>query len=181
MRGSARTSAVTSSESLAFYHALKDGGFVPDEFGFSFYPSSTGQGDQLRDFANTLMIVKCEFKRPVFIAEFGYPVKPIATGDFQHWNHPLVGYPMTAEGQAEFFRDLASWSAAAGVSGIRPFAPDLLVPGWEPMALFGLHATQLGPTAISRPAVRAIGEGAAAPDSNSLRLYPRCVPKDDRS
>ena len=164
--------ALNSSEALAFYRALKDGGFVPDEFGFSFYPSSTDQGNQLSDFGNTLMIVKCEFNRPVFIAEFGYPVKPINTGDFQHWNHPLAGYSMTAEGQAELFRDLASWGAAAGVSGIRPFAPDLLVPGWEPMALFSLQATQLGPTAISRPAVGAIGKGAAAPNSNALRLYP---------
>jgi len=173
--------ALNPLESLAFYRALKDGGFVPDELGFSYYPSSTDQGDRLRDFANTLMIVKCELNRPVFIAEFGYPVDPITMGDFQHWNHPLVGYSMTAEGQAELFRDLASWGATAGVSGIRPYAPDLLEPGWEPMALFNLRETQFGNTAIGRPALRAIGEGVAAPDSNALRLYPRCVPTEAKS
>jgi hypothetical protein len=173
--------ALNASESLAFYGTLKDGGFVPDEFGFSYYPSNTDQGDRLRDFANTLMLVKCKFNRPVFIAEFGYPVKTIATGDFQYWNHPLAGYSITEEGQAELFHDLASWGAAVGVSGIRPFAPDLLVPGWEPMALFSLDVTQLGPTAISRPALGAFGKGAAAPDSNALQLYPRCFPAEDRS
>ena len=171
--------ALNASESLAFYGALKENGFVPDEFGFSYYPSNSDQGDRLVDFANTLMLVKCEFKRPVFIAEFGYPVKTIGTGDFQQWNHPLAGYAITEEGQAELLHDLASWGVAVGVSGIRPFAPDLLIPGWEPMALFSLQATQLGPTAIGRPALRAFRKGAATPDSNALQLYPEWFPVED--
>jgi len=68
------------------------------------------------------------------------------------WNDPVAGYPQTADGQALFIHDLVAWGKSEGVlSGIRPWAPDLAVPGWAPMALFQRNGKQ----ATARPALDA--------------------------
>jgi hypothetical protein len=113
-------------------------------------------------------MVRKEFNKPVFIAEFGYPAAPITVGFFSSWNNEIPNYPISNEGQASLLRDLASWGVASGVSGIRPWAPDLPVPGWEPFALFSLSGT----VAEARPAVGAILEGSKNPDPNALKLGP---------
>ena len=48
-----------------------------------------------------------------------------------------------------------NWGAASGVSGMRPWGPELTVPGWAPMALFALD----GKTASPQPGLGAISEG----------------------
>ena len=148
--------AVQPAQALAFFKAMKDGGFFPDELGFSFYPSSSDRPSQrLEAFQKTLAAVRGELGRPVFIAEFGYPAGQVREGPFSTWNHALEKYPLTPQGQAGLLRDLVAWGAGAGVSGIRPWAPDTPAPGWEPFALFGMEGT----TASARPGLGAIADG----------------------
>jgi hypothetical protein len=64
----------------------------------------------------------------------------------------VPGYPLTPDGQARFVRDLVAWGTHDGVlSGIRPWAPDLALPGWAPMALFIRRES----VATARPALDA--------------------------
>jgi arabinogalactan endo-1,4-beta-galactosidase len=147
--------AVRPKEALAFYRAMKRGGFFPDELGFSFYPSSSETPPQgLTTFQRTVEAVHKEFGRPVFIAEFAYPAERVREGAFSSWNHALDGYPLTPAGQAKLLRDLTRWAIGAGVSGIRPWAPETAVPGWEPFALF----RQDGAAARARPSLSAIAD-----------------------
>ena len=95
--------------SVAFYKAMAEGGFLPDELGFSFYPSSSSRPPQrLQAFQKTMQEVRRELDRPVFIAEFGYPSGELHEGMFADWNHPLEKYPLTKEGQAAVLKDLAA-------------------------------------------------------------------------
>jgi len=149
-------SAVLPTQAAAFFQAMKDGGYFPDELGFSFYPSSSSQpADRLQAFKDTVTAVHTQLAQPVFIAEFGYPAETVREGAFSSWNFALAQYPLTPQGQADLLRHLASWGSGAGVSGIRPWAPETAVPGWMPFALFGLE----GKTAVARPGLGAIAEG----------------------
>ena len=146
-------SAVLPGQGLAFYKAMRDGGFIPDELGFSFYPTSGHKNspDAFKAFKATAIAVQRELKRPVFIAEYSYPSAKMGAPFV--WNTEVEGYPLTPEGQAAFTRDLVAWGAQSGVlSGIRPWAPDLAGPGWGPMSFFDLK----GKTAIARPGLEAI-------------------------
>ena len=96
-----------------------------------------------------------ELGRPVFIAEFGYPAEILKVGPFLTWNHALEQYPLTPQGQANLMRDLVVWGSRAGVSGIRPWAPEVTAPHWLPFALFGVK----NETAVARPSLDAIAEG----------------------
>ena len=157
--------SVRPALALAFYQALKDGGFFPDELGFSFYPtSSAGPGDRLAQFVETVRRTRGAFERSIMIAEFAYPAGEMTEGPFRNWNHALTGYPLTSDGQADMVRDLASWGVTAGVSGIRPWAPDLVVPGWSPMALFEMREN----SAVARSSVAAIADGARNPEPHAL-------------
>jgi arabinogalactan endo-1,4-beta-galactosidase len=148
--------AVQAAQAVAFYRAMRSGGFFPDELGFSFYPSgSDSPPDRLAAFKETVAAVHRAFRRPVFIAEFAYPAQPITQGPFTGWNHVLTNYPFTEQGQANLLRDLTAWGRTAGVSGIRPWAPETIVPAWEPFALF----SRSGTLASARPALDAIERG----------------------
>jgi len=153
--------AVRSNEAMAFFAAMKKGGYLPDQLGFSFYPSPTPDPpDRLQAFKKTVMTVGTEFKRPVFVAEFAYPAaaKAAQDGPFASWSHALDHYPLTPEGQADLLRDLAGWGIAHGLSGIRPWGPDTTVTAWDSFALFDLN----GKKANARPGLSAIAEGAQA-------------------
>jgi arabinogalactan endo-1,4-beta-galactosidase len=150
--------AVRPIEAESFFKSMKDGGYLPDELGFSFYPTSTsGPGDRLQAFKQTVATVHAAFGHPVFIAEFAYPAaeKAAQEGPFASWNNALENYPLTPDGQAKILRDLASWGVVHGVSGIRPWGPDTAVAGWSSFALFELN----GKTASARPGLSAIAEG----------------------
>lgn len=158
---------------LAFYRAMKEGGFLPDELGLSFYPTAglpqreavPPNPHLLNTFRETVETLREEFDRPVFIAEFGYPAELMKEGPFASWNYELQDYPLTPKGQADLFRDLTSWGATAGLSGIRPWGPDFAAFGWEPMSLFRSE----GKTAIARPSIQAMVEGLESPNPNVLR------------
>jgi arabinogalactan endo-1,4-beta-galactosidase len=148
--------SVLPTFTVAFYKAMRDGGFAADELGVSYYPtSSNSPHDRLQAFKDMALAAQRELNRPVFISEFGYPAATMH-GIF-NWNEVVSGYPLTPEGQSNFIRDLAAWGVSTGaLSGIRPWAPDLAAPGWAPMSFFSLD----GKTATARPALDAIAEGA---------------------
>jgi arabinogalactan endo-1,4-beta-galactosidase len=152
-------SAVLPGQAVDFYKAMKAGGFVPDELGLSYYPtSSANPSDRLRAFKDTATALQRELGEQVFVAEFGYPSARMTSGFI--WNDAVKGYPLSPEGQANFIRDLAAWGRESKVlSGIRPWAPELAVSGWGPMSFFELE----GKTARSRPALNAIGTAATQP------------------
>jgi len=138
-RFSTHVSGVTATlpvSAVAFFKAMRDSGFFPDELGVSYYPTSSAfPKDRLQAFKDMAATVRRELGRPIFIAEFGYPAG--AMGGIFRWNDAVAGYPQTPDGQASFVRDLLAWGRREKVlSGIRPWAPDLALPGWAPMALF---------------------------------------------
>lgn len=149
--------SVMPNMSIAFYKSMRDGGFTPDELGFSFYPTSGDKNspDPLKAFKETATAVQRELKRLVFIAEYSYPAEKMERGFV--WNNAVEGYPLTSEGQAAFTRDLVAWGAQSRVlSGIRPWAPDLVMtPGWGPMSFFAIN----GKTASARPGLDAVADG----------------------
>ncbi len=118
---------------------MHSGGFEADEIGFSFYPSANeamGEG-QFEIFKTTVLAVRDAFPNvPVFIAEYAYPAAPMTSGPYQSWNYEVPGYPFSPQGQADLLRDLVYWGKENGISGIRPWAPDLYVDHWGPMSMF---------------------------------------------
>jgi hypothetical protein len=161
-RFSTHVSGMTSVlplQAVAFFKAMRDGGFQADELGVSYYPtSSNNPRDRLQAFKDMATALHRELGRPVFITEFGYPAAHM--GGIFNWNEAVQGYPLTPEGQANFIRDLVSWGIGTGVlSGIRPWAPDLAAPGWAPMSFFSID----GKTATARPALDSILEGVHPP------------------
>ena len=148
-------SSVLPAQAVAFFKAMKDGGFAADELGISYYPTSSPYPlDRLQAFKDMATAVQHALGRPVFVTEFGYPAAKMEKGFI--WNDAVKNYPLSPEGQANFIRDLVAWGAGTGVlSGIRPWAPDLAAPGWGPMSFFTLD----GKTATARPALGAIAEG----------------------
>jgi arabinogalactan endo-1,4-beta-galactosidase len=143
---------------VAFYEAMREGGFRPDELGFSFYPTSSNRPPQrLETFRTTTAAVRKALGRPVFVAEFGYPAAQMTEGAFKNWNYAVENYPQTPAGQASFYADFVKWARGAGVTGIRPWAPDLPAPGWEPFAFFKLEKN----TATGRPVLDAFADTLA--------------------
>jgi arabinogalactan endo-1,4-beta-galactosidase len=147
--------SVQPAFAVAFFQAMKRGGFVADELGASYYPTSSAfPQDRLQAFQEMARTAQRELGHPVFIAEFGYPAAHMQ-GMFP-WNETVAGYPETADGQANFVRDLVAWGRREKVlSGIRPWAPDLVAPGWGPMALFEREGRVVKP----RPAMDALTGG----------------------
>jgi len=147
--------SVRPALAVAFFKAMREGGFAVDEPGASYYPtSSPDPPDRLQAFKDMAASVHRELARPLFVAEFGYPSAKMESGFV--WNDAVKGYPLTPEGQANFIRDLAAWGAGTGIlSGIRPWAPDLAGTPWGPMSFFEFEAK----TATARPALDAIMEG----------------------
>jgi arabinogalactan endo-1,4-beta-galactosidase len=127
-------SATRPAQAVAFFQAMRAGGYSPDELGLSYYPSSGTE--PLAAFQRTVSELHQKLDRPVFLAEFAYPSRPMTGGPFGSWNHALAGYPLTPEGQSALVRDLVAWGRDHGFSGIRPWAPDLALPGWSPMSWF---------------------------------------------
>jgi arabinogalactan endo-1,4-beta-galactosidase len=148
-------SSVLPAQTVAFFKAMREGGFAADELGVSYYPtSSNNPRDRLQAFKDMATAAQRELGRPVFVAEFGYPAKTM--GGIFKWNDEVKGYPLTPEGQANFIRDLVAWGVETGtLSGIRPWAPELAAPGWGGMSFFENN----GNTGTARPALDAIVEG----------------------
>ncbi len=156
--------SLSATYALAFYDAMALGGFSPDEFGFSYYPSATNGPDRAARFKDTVVQVQDHFKKPAFIAEVAYPAGPTTGGIYDTWTNAIPAYPIGEEGQAAFVRDLASWAKASGVSGIRYWAPELFAPGWQGFALFAPPPSNTYPV-VARKALDGIRQGIASPDA----------------
>jgi hypothetical protein len=161
-------SAVTADQAVAFFEAMAQGGYRPDQLGLSYYPSSSAT-PALRNsaLADTVGRLQARFGVPVFIAELGYPALAMTAGPFATWNQALPSYPLTDQGQYQLVRDLSRWGASGRLSGIRPWAPELVAPAWLPMSYFGALSGCTVPCA--RPALDAIADGVATPDAGALR------------
>lgn len=140
---------------VAFYETVRKSGFLPDQIGFSYYP--TWGKDTWPKFQETVRAIQGEFRRPVFIAEYAFPAGLIQ-GYYAKWNIPQPGYPLDDQGQAAFLRRLTRWGSQSGmICGIRPWAADLCGGGWGAMSFFNLE----GKTAMARPALDAMAQGLA--------------------
>ncbi len=136
---------------MAFWEAMRDGGYVPDEIGYSYYPSSPASS--LDTFKQTITRTTAATDRPAFVAEYAYAAAPMEGEHlFADWDTPEGDYPISEEGQARLLEDLTRWGVENRVTGIRPWAPDLAWGLWAPMALFRAE----GMTGEARPALDAM-------------------------
>jgi hypothetical protein len=155
--GSQRTAAVP----LAFWEAMRIGGYLPDHLGQSVWGTQGAGHDGPQDtFAwvrETSTALRRRFGRPMFLAEFGFPTGRMPS-PFD-WNDVQQGYPMNERGQHDYIRDIASWGARTGnLAGIRPWAPDYWIDsGWTNMSFF--ERSDGG--AVAKPALDAIRQGLA--------------------
>ncbi len=144
---------------VAFWTAMNDAGYAPDQLGTSLYPTAGDSGDRraiLLDVASTLWSL---FGKQTFVAEFGYPSGVMAAP--YAWNNAQAGYPQTPDGQFGYLRDLVVMAVDAGtVGGIRPWAADYCIAsgGWEPMSFFTAEGS-------AKPALDAVEEGLHASPS----------------
>lgn len=139
----------------AFWQAMDDAGFHVHQLGTSYYPTSVQYGDQLAAFKNSSQSLHSTFGKQVFIAETGYPSGTMTAP--LEWNTPVPGYPLTTQGQYDFYRDVVAWGASDGcLAGIRPWAPDSCVTFWQPMSHF---ASAAGGASTAKPVLDAITHG----------------------
>lgn len=156
--------SLSANFAIAFYEAMEDNGFPVDELGFSFFPSAfASSNDSILVFQYAMKAVKDHFAKPIFLAEFAYPSGAMS-GTYAAWGNQQKGYLLKPEGQSELLRDLSSWAAALGFSGIRPWAPDLVYGGygWEPLALFSSNPSA-SLTKTAHGTIDSIALGAASP------------------
>jgi arabinogalactan endo-1,4-beta-galactosidase len=148
----------------AFFTAIGEAGFEVEQLGMSYYPTSSNWAfDRLERMKEAVAAVTANLQRQMFIAEYSYPAAPFSyAGD--PWDHRVADYEVSSEGQAAFLRDLSEWGARTRhLSGIRPWAPDLVATGWGPMSLFDLGDR----VASARPGLSAMAEGLAAAHERS--------------
>jgi arabinogalactan endo-1,4-beta-galactosidase len=145
-----------ASSPVAFWQAMHQAGYRPDQFGTSLYPTNGDPGDRRAVFLEIAGALRRRFGKRLFFAEFGYPSGLM--GPPFAWNNAQVGYPQTPDGQFRYLRDLVAMAVQSGaVGGIRPWGPDYCLAGggWAPMSLF----TEEG---VAKPALDAIEDGLRA-------------------
>jgi arabinogalactan endo-1,4-beta-galactosidase len=149
---------------VTFFEAVEAKGFRSEALGTSFYPTAfpyfLSKAELLTDrftvYKQTAQLAKKRLGKPLYIAEWGYPAGPMSFGG-AHWDLPVPGYPISAKGQSAFLRDLVEWGVRTGtLAGIRPWAPDFVGGGWQPMALFGAPE---GGVSSARDSLSSIQEG----------------------
>jgi len=154
---------------VAFFKALDKNGFQLDVAGLSFYPSASPEPrDRFAAFKATVDAIYEETKLPVFIAEYAYPAYApdyFASGPYKDWNNKAGNYEMDAEGQAALLRDMTSWGVAHHVVGIRPWAPELVMFGWQEFSMFSV--TDL--TAKALPVIDSITNGLKEAEPAELK------------
>ena len=148
------TWAHNTDYTLAFAEGLLRSGFKLDCMGLSYYPSADkdaqGRYSCVKD---TITRLNKELGLESFIAEYAYPASQ-PEGPYNQWCNSITGYDLTPDGQAGFLRDFLIWGLENNVCGIRPWAPELAVAGWEAFAIFegGDH------NLVARPALTAFNE-----------------------
>lgn len=157
--------SATPVAALAFYQAMAANGLAVDQLGFSFYPSASPGADRLTRMRTMVETLRAQLGKPVFMAEVAYPAAMVTSGAYMGWDNALPDYAISEQGQAAFLQHLTSWGASGALSGVRPWAPELGVAGWD---AFALYAVASGTTLRPRPSLRALGDGVASPDGGAL-------------
>lgn len=143
---------------VAFWESMREGGYVPDEVGYSLYPSVPEAS--LETFMETVRRVHEIVDRPAFVAEFSYAAADME-GDhlFAHWDSADGDYEISEEGQARILEDLVAWGVDEGyLAGVRPWAPDFAWGLWAPMSFFRQTGPE-GRTGEARPVIDAMRRG----------------------
>lgn len=136
------TSVADTTSITSFFQTLANNGFKVDQAGISFYPTSmTYNQDPVGTVKEMITALHLQVGVPVFIAEYAYPSASIDSGTYQDWDTPLTGYAISESDQARFTDDFLAWGRKNGVSGIRPWAPDLIEGEWRSMSLFNADAS----------------------------------------
>lgn len=134
----------------SYFNTLKECGFSLDHAGLSIYMTNEAarySDDYIGGMKNVIKAIVEECDLSVFIAEYSYPSGKMV-GPFASWDVPVSGYEFSEEDQARFTADFLVWCKENGVSGIRPWGPDILG-HWEPMSMFSYdEATK---TASAKP------------------------------
>jgi arabinogalactan endo-1,4-beta-galactosidase len=172
------TASASPAFTTAFWTVMREGGYLADEIGLSYYPSRPlpFPGTRLESFFATVRAVRETFDRPVFLGEYSYPA--VADGVYSNWTAPLHGYPLGEQGQHDLLRDLTAWGAQTGyLSGIRPWNPDGFVGvfGWGPMSLFKFGDAG-ATTALARTAIGAMQAGLTAKALPFADRHPDAAP-----
>jgi len=138
----------TAEFAREFFVAMQKGGFGCDVAGLSFYPNNPmGPEDRLGRLFECADAIKDSTGLPVIIAEYAYPAAIVGNGFFAGWKDVTKGYPISPEGQSALLRDLCVLGAEHGINGVRPWAPDLLSPGWAEGSFFELDDKTMMATA----------------------------------
>lgn len=151
---------------VAFYRAMREGGFEVDVAGFSLYPTSMdAPSSRIDAFLTTVKEMKKQLNLPSFLAEYAYPAKAIADGPYAEWSNNKDGrFELNEAGQAAALRYLTSEGIESGLVGIRPWAPDFIDPSWRELSLFEARASvEEGISAVARPAIDSISQGLGTP------------------
>ncbi|MGM1020388.1 MAG: glycosyl hydrolase 53 family protein [Bacillota bacterium] len=135
----------------SYFKTLAENGYNVDQVGISFYPTSMSHfTDPVNYTKNMITETYNELKLPIFVAEYAYPSEAITSGPFADWDTPIPGYEISEKDQARFTIDFIKWGRENGVSGIRPWAPDLsIINHWAPMSLFKMDSD--GSTLSAKP------------------------------
>jgi hypothetical protein len=159
--GSSPSPAYLPKLITAFFEANDAAGYRVDDLGICFFPSSSETPeDRFAAFKSSITEACSALGRPMYIAEYAYPVAPVRLGSAEtepaDWGYPTSRYPLSARSQADITRELVAWGARSGhISGIRQWAPDMVEGAWAPLSLFDLN----GRRAVARPALNAVAEG----------------------
>ena len=159
----------TSAVPVAFWETMREHGYLPDQFGQTFWGTAGtkqfGPADTFARLREVATELDRRLGRPMFIAEYGFPSARLPR-PFD-WNDPQPGYAETEQGQYAFTRDVVAWGLCTGrLSGIRPWAPDLCTnPGWSPLGWFNAS----GKAAGAKPVLHAIKDAMAEADNGGCR------------
>lgn len=135
---------------VSYFQTIMENGMHLDQAGISIYPTNTMSQfhpDYMGEMKDSILGIEQQCGLPVFIAEYGYPSEKM-TGTYVAWSNAPKGYSLCAEDQAEYTMEFISWCKENGVSGIRPWGPDIMG-DWEPMSFFEYDEKTM--TATAKP------------------------------
>ncbi|MFA5779741.1 MAG: glycosyl hydrolase 53 family protein [Elusimicrobiota bacterium] len=122
-----------------FYKTMRTAGVQIDELGLSYFPSSgLSPHNTFKDLEKFVELLVSEIKKPVIICEFAYPSSGKIEGQFAAWNKPVVGYPLTVDGQKRWISDFIDGCARnKNIAGIFYWSPEWYTEKmWTDFALF---------------------------------------------
>jgi len=112
---------------VKYFKTLEANGYKVDQAGISYYPNATGVIlDKIAQIKQIVLACNKELGVNVMLAEYGYANESgLASGTFASWSNEVHGYKLTDEDGAKFLFELITWGKNNGMSGIRPWAPEL--------------------------------------------------------